>query len=390
MNKRKLRLLYCIGSLVNPGGTEKVLSNKANYFSDNLGYDVHIILNNQNSKPYCYEFSNNITFHDMKSSQYAPKTIIKGLSFCLMIMKLRKAYENKINEIAPDLIIVCERGFDDYVLPYISKSIPKIREFHFSKGAVSNNNKIMKPFKKRLFYRLNYFILFHLFNKYNSLVLLTNKDKEEGKYKTNTIVIPNMIEHKIYDMTAKLDSKNVISVGSMHDDRKCFTKQIFIWNKIIKKHPDWILNIYGDGVHRTVYQQLINKLKLNDNIILHGTSDNMSQKYLSSSFFIFTSTAEGLPMVLLEAQQYGLPCIAYDCPTGPSDIIEDSVNGFLVKENDENTFIEKINCLIENCELRKLMSEKAVQNSVYFTAENIIPKWVSFFETMIDAENLTE
>jgi len=379
-----MRIVYCIGSLQKAGGTEKVLSNKVNYFADKLGYEIHIIISDQKGKPYFYKFSENIIFHDIAASQYVPKWRIKGFSFYLIIRKLRKIYENKITDIAPDIIIVCERGFDDYILPYICKSIPKIREFHFAKGAVYNYSKIIKPIRAALLYRLSYFSLFHQFNKYDCLVLLTKKDQLEGGYKTKTVVIPNMTDFKNIEAKARLESKNVISVGSLNDNRKGFDKQILLWKKIVDKHPDWILHIYGDGVERSSYQELINKLNLNDQVILHGNCNNMQEKYLAASFFIFTSTAEGLPMVLLEAQMYGLPCISYDCPTGPSDIIDDGENGFLIAENDTNSFMDKTNLLIEDFSLRKLMGDNAVKKSNNFLPSIIAQKWVSFFSEITE------
>lgn len=382
-----MKIVYCIGSLEKAGGTEKVLSNKVNYFADNLGYDIHILINNQRRKPYFYKFSEKITLHDMASSQYTNKLIIRGLSFWLIIRKLRIIYQKKISEIKPDLIIVCERGFDDYVIPYICKGIPKIREFHFSKLAVYKYSNTMKPLIEGLLYRLRYYSLFKQFYKYDSLVLLTKKDQREGRYKINTVVIPNMTDNIVIDESMKLESKNVISVGSMNDNRKGFDKQIMIWQQIVKKHPDWILHIYGEGIKRKTYQELANNLKLGNHIFFHGNCANMYEKYMASSIFIFTSSAEGLPMVLLEAQMHGLPCISYDCSTGPSDIIDDGVNGFLIAENDMNSFVNKTNLLIENASLRKQMSKNAKMKSKYFLPSNIAQLWENYFNEIINNEN---
>ncbi|MRT93434.1 glycosyltransferase family 4 protein [Ancylomarina sp. 16SWW S1-10-2] len=378
-----MKIVYCIGSLAKKGGTERVLANKANYFADKLGYEIHIFISDQKGLPFCYEFSKNIKFHDMATSQYAPKLVIKGISFFVIIRKLRKVYKARINKINPDVIIVCERGFDDFILPYICKSVPKVREFHFAKGAVKNNSKIIKPLIASLHYRFLYFLLFRQFNKYDYLILLTNKDQQEGNYKTNTVVIPNIVEFEGENRVSDLKAKSVISVGSMSDERKGFKKQIIIWKDIAKKHPEWILHLFGDGARRSYYTQLVDNLDLNGQVILHGSSDKMPDNYLSSSIFMFTSSAEGLPMVLLEAQSFGLPCISYDCPTGPSDIIEDGLNGFLIAENDKNEFIIKLEQLIENIDLRRKMGAAAVEKSKLFTYKNIVPKWESFFNSIL-------
>ncbi|WP_372757872.1 glycosyltransferase family 4 protein [Mariniflexile sp.] len=376
-----MRLAYCIGSLAKPGGTERVLASKVNYMVDKLGYDVHILIIDQKGSPLCYEFSPKIQIHDMKVSSLQKGKTIPGISFIKNVYKIRTLYNKKLEEIQPDVILAVERGYHDFVIPYVAQNIPKIREFHFSKGAVRLRAKIMKPFFRKLRYKILYTLLYRQFKKYDKLVLLTQGDKISENYGNNTTVIENMLE-SFPIKYSKLNEKKVISVGSMNDDRKGFHKQILLWREINAAYPDWTLNIYGDGVKFNEYQKLITKLGLQDKIILHGRSNEIPQKLIESSIFIMTSEAEGLPMVLIEAMSAGLPCVSYDCPTGPADIITNGKDGYLVELNNEGEFINRLKELMKKDELRKEMGMKAREKAKNYLPESIMPKWEKLFKEL--------
>jgi len=378
-----MKIAYCIGSLKNKGGMEQVLANKTDSFINDFGYKIHIITEDQRGLFVEYDFNKEIEFHDMAISQLNSKTI-KGVTFVKNIFNLRRLYTKLFNKIKPDIIVVCERGYLDYVIPYTDYDVPKIREFHFAKEAVNIHASLMKPWLKKIKHLLTYRVIFRMFNKYDCLVLLTNRDKKNGGYKTNLEVIPNMIPSNLPKNSAGLTNEIVISVGSMHDKRKGFDIQIKLWKEVVKKYPNWILNIYGDGVERKNLQILIDSLDLNENVFLHGNSNNMSKHYLDSSIFLFTSMAEGLPMVLIEAQSFGLPCVAYDCPTGPSDIITNNKDGFVVNQSDIEILKEKLFLLIEDKNLRLEMGNNARKSVLKYLPVKVGEQWKVLFEKLIE------
>ena len=365
------------------GGTEKVLSNKVNFFVNNYGYEIHIITEDQKDMPLGYDFDERVIFHDIGMSKWNNKYSIKGFTFLFNIFKLRKLYSILFNKIKPDIIVVCERGYLDYVIPFVTKQVPKIREFHFSREAVKVHASLMSPWIKRTKHLFLYKILFRMFNRYDYMALLTNRDKRNGRYKTNLEVIPNMMSSLTKEENiSTLKNKKVISVGSMYDKRKRFDIQIKLWKEIVKIHPDWILDIYGDGFEKQNLKKLILDLDLGNNVNLHGNSDKMNEHYSEASIFLFTSMAEGLPMVLIEALSFGIPCIAYDCPTGPSDIIKTNVDGYVVEQGNFNELKDKVLCLIENEELRIEMGLQAKKNSERFLPEHVAELWKSLFEKL--------
>ena len=123
-----------------------------------------------------------------------------------------------------------------------------------------------------------------------------------------------------------------------------------LWNEISQKHSDWELAVH------------------------HNTKDVITA-YSSGSIFIMTSRFEGFPLVLIEAMQCGLPCIAFDCPQGPREIIEDGKNGFLIPYNDDALFIEKLSFLMEHPEERRRMGEYAKISIKRFDKQTIMNQW---------------
>ena len=96
---------------------------------------------------------------------------------------------------------------------------------------------------------------------------------------------------------------------------------------------------------------------------------------MKASIFVFTSKAEGFPNALLEAMHFGLPCISTDCNYGPSDLITDGKDGFLVPVNNQETLIQKIEELIVDDDMKTLFSKNAVETSLNFTSEKVTEKW---------------
>lgn len=375
-------ILYCIGSLSTKGGTERVLSTITKFFVEQEGMNIHIATNDICEQT-AYKFSSSIMIHSMGDTVSLPCIRIPIVTNWIYKKLFYKQYEKLMQEISPDLVIVLERGTDDFYIPTICHrlGIPVAREFHFAKAAVYERSKLMGLFE-RIKYLFDYSRIFSAFDNYDYMLLLTKKDQIEGKYSNKTVVIPNVVQLRDVSIIPNYYSKSVISVGSMYDKRKGFDQLVEIWLDIIKLYPDWKLNIYGDGKERENIQRMIDDNSLSSSIILHGAVDDIDSAYLNSSFYVSASIAEGLPMVLIEAMNYGLPCIAYDCPTGPSDIITDGVDGSLVKLYDKVALKQAILNYIRDIEMVKEMGANAKMKAKKFSPENIIPLWISFFKSV--------
>lgn len=375
-----MKILYCIASYSSKGGTEKVLSSKASFLAEN-GHDVTILISDQHNRPMAYPLSRNVKIKDLKITSVL-KGRIKFIGFIQNVLELRKMYKREIELINPDVIIVLERGYEDFVIPYVLKDIPKIREYHTSRKAFNLLDRQL-PFFARLRKKLLRIVYENQYKKYDKLVLLTQKDLKSWRDYTNVTVIPNVIEYAQdkTDENILTRRKRIIAVGSMMNDQKGFSNLIAIWSKIEKDFPEWSLNIYGDGALRSYYQKLIDRLELKK-IFLKGISDQIIEKYNESQIFVMTSNGEGFGLVIVEALSQKVPVIAYDCYCGPSDILVNDKGGFLIDFGDEEQFVTQLKTLMSDDALRQSKSLEASEVAKNFTTEMIMPKWINLFNEL--------
>ena len=135
------------------------------------------------------------------------------------------------------------------------------------------------------------------------------------------------------------------------------------------------MQIIGDGINKSKYEALIAELDLKDSVSLLGNSDKIHQYYNKASIFAFPSNYEGFPNALTEAMAFGLPCVSTDCPSGPSEVINDSDNGFLILVNDQKALEAKLQMLVNDESLRKTMGQKAQLCSQDFESKTIASQW---------------
>ena len=148
---------------------------------------------------------------------------------------------------------------------------------------------------------------------------------------------------------------------------------------VASKHPDWHLDIFGQGNMHDALITLEKKYKAN-NLTIHNTSSNISKEFTKSSICAVTSYFEGFSLVILEAMRHGVPCVAFDCPFGPSYIIEDNKNGFLVEDGNISLFADRLCKLIENKSMRQEFGTDAIERAKHFDIDSIMNQWKTLFE----------
>jgi len=149
---------------------------------------------------------------------------------------------------------------------------------------------------------------------------------------------------------------SITAVGRL-ENQKNYKMLIKTFSKL--SNVDLTLNIYGDGSLKGELQSLINDLGLSTRINLWGRSNNIKDVFINTDLFILSSNAEGMPNSLMEAMAVGIPCISTDCPTGPSDIIDNKINGVLIPINNEEALVSAINNMINNPKEAYMMGKKA-------------------------------
>lgn len=222
-------------------------------------------------------------------------------------------------------------------------------------------------------------------NYSNALVLLTQKDVE--LYNQHYTIKKGLI-HQIYNPISfdsvrflKHSSKVVIAAGHLNE-AKGFDVLLRIWALVEQKVSGWQLFIYGDGALEDALKSEATFLNLR-NVCFKGRTNDMLNAYKNAAIYALSSRHEGFPMVLLEAMAMSLPMVAFNCPTGPSEMVEDGKNGFLIPAFDEKQFAEKLIVLMQNEELRYSMSVASYQTSQKYLLDNIVTQWDQLLQSMI-------
>lgn len=359
--EKKKRIAFVTPSL-NFGGRERVLTLLINYFVEKGEVEVHVILYGKNREIF-FDLDKGATIHkpDFEFKKYSETfSTIKTLLF------LRKS----IKRLNIDIVVSFEEIWNRFVLlSALGLNIKKI---------ISNRNN---PYSDYGFIDRN--LAKFLYPQADVLIAQTQIAKEvyEKRYKLKQcVVIGNPIVMLNYDNSIMRENI-ILSVGRLMTSKN-HDKLIQIFAKI--KHKDWKLIIVGgDFAKQNNYEklkQLIIELKLEGKVILAGAQKDVNSYLLKSKIFVFASEKEGFPNVIGEAMAAGLPVISYDCIAGPSDMIDDGDNGYLIPLFNDELFAEKLQLLVDSVETRERLSENALKRIALFES-NVICK--RFYDLII-------
>ncbi|WP_321519196.1 glycosyltransferase family 4 protein [uncultured Bacteroides sp.] len=378
-----MKIVYLYTGLLTLGGADRVITEKANYFADKLGYDVYIITDSQNNKPPIFPLSPKVKHIDLNilfGQQYEHSIIIRGVFYFKLMRIYRKKLTKILNEIQPDFTISVLGRDSDFITKLPDKSF-KIGEAHISKRFMRNYHLMEK---KNLLHRIICKIwkrkLYKCIKELSAFVVLTKEDADNWKEIRKSIVIPNSLPF-YSNLSSPCTNKEIISVGRL-DEQKGYDLLINVWKIVVKKHPDWSIHIYGNGELKDILKEQIRINKIEKSFILEGTVPNIEDKYMESSFYVMSSRFEGFGMVLIEAMSCGLPCVSFDCPNGPKDIINDGIDGLLVENGNIDQLAEKICYMIEHPEEIKRMGAAAKVNIKRYNPDITMQKWVQLFKSL--------
>lgn len=370
---------------LNYGGLEKQVSTLINELSKNDNkYDIEIISVYKLLDVPFYNLPKNVKIKYLLNYGPNKDNIYKSLKeknilklFPELIKGLRIVYlkyslmKKEIKKLETDIIFSTRIEFSKFIK---RKDTLNISQEH----SYINTSKYISKVKKSFKY-IDY------------LVVMTNKAKNNyeswlnlDKYNTKIICIPNMIRKTDEESNYNIDSKQIISIGRLHEV-KDFDTLIDVYNLVCKTNSNWKLKIIGDGKERKNIEKKISEYKLEDRIILTGklSESEIIENLKDSSIFVLTSKSESFSLVLCEAMSYGIPCVSFDIDVGPREIIEDNKSGFLIKDRNVYEMAEKINQLINNDELRSKFSEESKKISEKFFSNNIITNWEKLFNSQI-------
>lgn len=363
MNNNNKSITFIISSL-SGGGAERVLSNLANYFSKN-NYKVDIVYSFVYKDNPSYEIDEKIIIHKLPSNIVLKSgTFLEGKKNTFLIIKhLRK----KMNELNPDVVVSFMDKTNIYsTLAHLGLKMPLIISERISYDFLQS--KVWRAIRKATY----------PFS--DGMVVLSQYDYEKYSFvKDKKIIFNPIVFDDSLDVSFERKEKIILAVGRL-DSQKGFDMLFESISKVDLK--GWKLLVLGEGNERTKLEHQIDKLNLNDKVILKGRVEDVENYYNKASVFVLSSRYEGFPNALAEAMSFGCACIAFDCKTGPSDIIENDINGYLVKDFNIEILSNKIKQLINDETKRKEFFIESLKIREKLEIKNIAKEWEVYFEEL--------
>lgn len=380
-----MNLLYCIPHLYNSGGMERVLTQKVNWLATHTKHELTIITTELTPKGLneCYFPLNkrvkvvalNVDFN----ADYHKCLFPKWLGHT----RRMRLYQQKLTDyILREKIDLCISLCGKEIAFLNQLPCRTIAESHFAK---EQRTQLLMANHSGWFWallgRVRTWQLVQSVKPLERLVVLTDADKTDWQRSgcTNVMCIPNPCSldgQKVSIKSAK--SKTILAVGRLHE-QKGFDLLLQAWKPIEKTYSDWSLRIVGEGPKRAELEAQIESQGLK-RVVLAGTMNDVLSEYAAASLYILSSRYEGLPLSLIEAMWSGLPCIAFDCPHGPAELLADE-RGWLVPEGDIAALTRQLEYLLSHLEEAAERAQKAQTFAhTMYSEKNIMPLWQKLIE----------
>ena len=382
MKKKVVILALHLGA----GGAEKVIANISNILCEFC--DVKIISTYKlNNKP-VFEIDDRVEIEylmdeKLKPNQSEIKKAIKQFKIIKLVKEgiksLKTLYLRKhlmikaIKSLDIDIAISTRVLHSNWLGKYGNKNIIKIAQEH---NHHANNKKIINKVIKSL-KNMDYFMPT---SKY--LADFYGKIIEEKDMKVKVKYIQNCLD-KIPKKLSDLKCKNIISVGRLEEE-KGFLNLIEIAKEVSKELPEWKFKIVGQGSQKEELQNKINEYKLNNIVELVGLKigKELDAEYIDSSIYLMTSFKESFGLVLIEAESYGIPLLAFDSAEGAKEIIENSKNGYLISNRNKEEMKQKIIQLANDFEQRVELGKNGIKMVEEYKKEKVSDRWLEFISSL--------
>lgn len=376
-----MKIVYCVHSVYNPGGMERVLLNKVTYLSQHTDWEILIVTTDQKGRPAFYPFPDTVRMIDLDIN-YSDDNNGPVWTKVLGYLKRKRAHKKRLTRLLyqekPDFVVSLYPSESSFI-PDIKDGSKKILELHYCKffrlqygrqGILGLIDKWRTRTDERLVRRFDRF------------VVLTQEDRQYWGDLPNIQVIPNAAM-RLKNVYADPSVKRVLAVGRL-DYQKGFDKLIQAW-KLVKKDSelsDWKLDIFGQGEWK---DKLLNEIKeygLEDSLEIHTPTTDIGQEYVSSSILVMSSNYEGFPMVMIEAMACGVPVVSFAFKCGPKDIIRHQENGLIVPEGDIVALAKALSFMMKDNALRAHCAQNAREIIAEYSEEVIMKKWMDLFIQM--------
>jgi GalNAc-alpha-(1->4)-GalNAc-alpha-(1->3)-diNAcBac-PP-undecaprenol alpha-1,4-N-acetyl-D-galactosaminyltransferase len=354
---KHIKLCLVIPSL-QAGGMERVMSELAGYFASGKGIEIHLILYGITREIF-YTIPDTIIVH---KPQFSFNNNLRLFYTIKTILFLRKA----IRRIDPESIL----SFGEYWNSFVLIALQSFKYPVFISDRCQPDKSLG---------RFHDWLRRKLYPKATGVIAQTEKAKEiyhtQFQHK-NIEVIGNPI--RTIEMQENILRENIVLMVGRLIKSKHQDKLIELFLRIAK--PDWQLVLVGyDHLKQNNSEQLKKIIRENhaeDLVILEGKQTDVEAYYLKSKIFAFTSSSEGFPNAIGEAMSAGIPVVAFDCVAGPSEMIKNNHNGFLIPLFDYKQFQEKLNLLMDDDKLRTTFGSRSREDIGIFSITHIGNKYL--------------
>jgi glycosyltransferase involved in cell wall biosynthesis len=353
-------ILFYFNSLQPSGGIERVISTLANKLCDTQ--DVTILVKDPA-----------VSFYPLD-----PRVKLLSLNNELnfnMNNRLKRVFTAASSAIKNTIALrsfLNENKFDNYYLAHPLNAL----ELHLARGVNCKDTVVTEHGGVDAYNGVYKKIKHWLYPKAKVYVVPTKTDTQiYKKIGYPTQYIPHFRSDLAYEKST-LDSKTILTIGRFTDVKQHLLL-LKVWKQVIDELPDthWKLHIVGQGELLEAYLDFIAVHNIENSVKILKPSVDVAQFYKSASAFVLTSKSEGFGMVLLEAISFGLPCISFDCPSGPRDMINKK-NGFLIDQNDDRALKDAMIQLVTQPQVRQDLGDQAFCDSKNWQDENILKRWL--------------
>ena len=349
------------------GGVEQVTCSMANALTSD--FEVFVVSYGKQNFDIPYEFEPDVKVHALLNKEVRLRDVLIN---CYSPFR-KYIKENKIE------LVIFMGAYAASTGMVLTKGL-KIKTIFFDHGALMNqwNEKNVRFMRK------------YTSKKANKTVTLTERTRMDylDKFKTkpeNILCLYNWIDDKVMEAAGiyNKESKKIISVGRISKE-KGFDLLLQVAKDVLDECSEWSWDIYGDGPQKEEIQSKSIELGLQNRLNFLGQRLDVIEKYKDYGIFVLTSYREGMPLVLLEARANSLPIVSFDIVTGPGEIVEDGMDGYLIEPYDTDQMAKKIIQLIQDKELRNGMSKVSENNIEKFLKKEIIFKWIQLIHSCLN------
>ncbi|MEV0590153.1 glycosyltransferase family 4 protein [Nonomuraea cavernae] len=228
------------------------------------------------------------------------------------------------------------------------------------------------------------------YGRFDAVVVLTKTNQREYRAllpRTPIVRIPNAV-HLSHELSRQTDPI-VVTAGRLVR-QKGYDLLIPAFAAAAERHPGWQLRVFGSGPKKDSLASLIEEHGMGDRIRLMGRTERLDEELASASIYALSSRFEGLPMVMIEAMGHALPVAAFDCPTGPADVLTPEVDGLLVPPEDVDGLASALDRLMGDRALRLRIGAAAAQTARNYAPDVIMPVWEDLFSELLAREPIID